>query len=60
MIIVKNILLNLELKWHTFKVSYNHALLSGCLDQQMKVKLRQKIKYHEMKLIDRLKVNVPG
>ncbi|NQD68184.1 hypothetical protein HP456_19950 [Bacillus haikouensis] len=56
---MKKILLNLELKWHTFKVSYNHALLAGCLDHQLKVKLRQKIKYHEMKLMNRLNGNVP-
>ncbi len=49
---MKKFILHLQMKWHTFRVTYNHALLAGCLDHQLKKKLQEKIQYHEMKLIN--------
>ncbi|MEG9295846.1 hypothetical protein V6B33_05250 [Mangrovibacillus sp. Mu-81] len=46
---------NMKLKWHSLRVLYNQALLEGCLDCQLKKKLKQKIEYHEMKMIHLLK-----
>jgi hypothetical protein len=39
-----------KLKWHFFQLGYHELLLQGCLDFEIKNKLRRKISYHKMKI----------
>jgi hypothetical protein len=40
-----------KFSWHSLRVNYHQALLEGCLDGQLKKKLKEKITYHEMKMV---------
>ncbi|MGF2618006.1 hypothetical protein ACQUWN_20700 [Rossellomorea aquimaris] len=37
--------------WHNFLLGYNKTILEGCLDEEMKVKIKNKIEYHRLKVI---------
>jgi hypothetical protein len=47
---VRQLFVQMKCKWHFLRIHYNRVLLEGCLDCQIKKKLQEKIKYHEMKL----------
>ncbi|WP_409252167.1 hypothetical protein V1502_19045 [Bacillus sp. SCS-153A] len=38
--------------WHNFMLGYNRTLLEGCLDEDLKKKIMNKIDYHRLKVID--------
>ncbi|WP_064093127.1 hypothetical protein [Rossellomorea aquimaris] len=46
----KGLLPELKYKWHLIRIHYHQVLLEGCLDCQIKEKLKGKITYHKMKL----------
>jgi hypothetical protein len=37
--------------WHNFMLGYNQTILEGCLDEELKEKIRNKIDHHRLKLI---------
>jgi hypothetical protein len=56
---MNNVFSEVKIKWHSLRVHYNKALLDGCLDNQLKNKLKQKIAYHEMKMVHLLNSRAP-
>jgi hypothetical protein len=56
---MKSMFSEVKLKWHSLRVHYNQALLDGCLDCHLKKKLKQKIAYHEMKMIHLINGRAP-
>jgi hypothetical protein len=43
---------NLRIKWHTIRINYLELLLDSCLNSIIQTKLKQKITYHNNRLID--------
>ncbi|MGD6968607.1 hypothetical protein ACQCVP_19485 [Rossellomorea vietnamensis] len=44
-------LASLRRYWHNFMVGYNKTILEGCLDKDLRTKIRSKIEYHRLKVI---------
>lgn len=42
----------LRIKWHTVRINYLEQLLDSCLNSMIQTELKQKITYHNDRLID--------
>jgi hypothetical protein len=49
---IKRNITKLRIKWHTVRINYLEQLLASCLNSIVQTKLKQKINYHNNRLID--------
>jgi hypothetical protein len=49
-LLMRKMHLKVKTKWHTIGVGYYEMLLEGCLDSQLRHKLKKKISYHKLKM----------
>ncbi|WP_168413107.1 hypothetical protein [Bacillus salacetis] len=38
--------------WHQFMLGYHNSVLEGCLDQTLKTKIKSKIEYHRLRMVE--------